>query len=213
MIKKKEKRKKSNRQQYYLINIAFFLDYKFLYRLIVRFTAFLFLKRNRPLSLSHPRAVGASWISWKHKVLKNAHRAVISRSFSTHKTLKRVRLRATAWGISSTLGHEFSVLADTKEGICGGTEPYVRPRRFYFPRLILAKTHAQKTHMFAHKYSRPTCVLCAPAFYDKSALLPSAKVQWRVSHLLECERVAGCKVVGGKSFTFDVSLVHSWQSG
>lgn len=87
--------------------------------------------------------------------------------------------------------------ADTKEGY---PHPTISPPQILFS----ASPVPSQTHVRPY-INIPIVRPSAPAFYAIKALLPSAEVQWRVSHLLECERVAGCKVVGGKSLTFDAA--------
>lgn len=137
---------------------------------------------------------------------------------STHKMLKRVRLRATAWGISDSQPRIFR--AGGYKGRDLRQHPTLSPPQTIFLVFPSCSVHRYiyvqvniRTHTFVHKYSLIVQPMRACILRDKSAssLCQSAVTRFAPVGMRESCRL--CKVVGGKVLTFDVAqlALHSWQ--
>lgn len=127
---------------------------------------------------------------------------------STHKMLKRVRLRATAWGISDSQPRIFR--AGGYKGRDLRHHPTISPPQTIF--LVFPSSSAHRLHIyvhartFVHKYSLIVQSMRACILRDKSAssLCQSAVTRFAPVGMRESCLVL-CKVVGGKVLTFDVA--------
>lgn len=157
-----------------------------------------------------PSALNCPCIKTRNALMKNAHRAVISRPFSTHKVSKRVRLRATGREISDSELRIFR--ADGYKGRDLRRLP-ARTRADYFlslgllraPCMCIHDTPHTCTRAYKRKHPRPlpsSYNLCACILCDKSA---SSLCQSAVTRFAPVGMRESCRLQGGrrKSLTFD----------